>query len=63
MKDPITASTASRITRFAESTIRLWAAQGILPSLRLPSGIRVYERADVERIARERERQHDDDAA
>jgi excisionase family DNA binding protein len=54
MREPISGSTAAKILNCAESTIRLWADQGRLPHLRLPSGIRVFERADVERLAAQR---------
>jgi DNA-binding transcriptional MerR regulator len=56
MREPITGSTAAKIIDCAESTIRLWADQGVLPYLRLPSGIRVYERDDVELLAQRAER-------
>jgi DNA-binding transcriptional MerR regulator len=57
----VTTSTAAQIAGRAESTIRLWADRGDLPSVRLPSGIRLYDRRDVERVAREHD-DHQDDA-
>jgi DNA-binding transcriptional MerR regulator len=64
MRDPVTTSTAAQICSRSESTIKLWADRGVLPSLRLPTGIRIFERRDVERVARERQKQAaKDDAA
>lgn len=58
-RDPITSSTAAKILDCPESTTRYYADRGRLPYARLPSGIRIYERADVERLARELARQRD----
>jgi DNA-binding transcriptional MerR regulator len=55
MTEPITISTAARIIGHPESTVRFWAKRGLLPSLCLPSGLRIFEKADVERFARERQ--------
>jgi hypothetical protein len=49
MYQPVTTSTAAQIAGRPESTIKFSADRGELPSFRLPSGIRVYERADVDR--------------
>jgi hypothetical protein len=53
MQDPVTTSTAAYILGWPESTVRLRANSGRLPSRRLPSGIRIFERAVLERIAQE----------
>jgi DNA-binding transcriptional MerR regulator len=50
----LTTGSAARIAGVSESTIRLWAVSGVLPSLVTRSGTRVYYTSDVERVARER---------
>ena len=54
MREPITGSTAAKIIDCSESTVRLWADHGVLPNVRLPWGIRLFELADVERLAAQR---------
>jgi DNA-binding transcriptional MerR regulator len=54
MDQLLTTSSAARTAECAESTIRLWAVQGLLPYQRTATGQRLFAQADVERVARER---------
>lgn len=49
-------ATAARLLSISEGRIRQLANAGVLPVISTPLG-RTYRRADVERLARERERQ------
>lgn len=53
--DILTASEAARVLRLSVQTVREWADSGRLPSTRTAAGWRLFERCDIERIARERE--------
>ncbi len=53
--DPVTSSTAALIIRCGESSVRYYADRGRIRYQRLPSGIRLYERADCERVRCERQ--------
>jgi excisionase family DNA binding protein len=46
--EKLTTSSAARLRRVSEGTIRKWANDGRLPSERTESGIRLFNRADVE---------------
>ncbi len=52
---PLTTTDAARIAGVAANTIRLWERLGRLPALRTASGVRLFARADVERVAAERQ--------
>jgi DNA-binding transcriptional MerR regulator len=57
LNDFVTSSTAARIATdagysVADRTIRFWADKGDLPNLRLPSGIRLFLKRDILRVAR-----------
>ena len=52
--DFITTSDAARIAKVSEDTIRAWERRGILPATKTPSGLRIFSRADVERLAANR---------
>ena len=52
--DFITTADAARIAKVSEDTIRAWERRGILPATKTPSGLRLFSRADVERLAAER---------
>jgi DNA-binding transcriptional MerR regulator len=58
MSEPITSSTAAHIVTeisgriCPESTLRYYADRGRLEYVRLPGGIRLYEKAAVVRLAR-----------
>jgi len=48
--DYLTTATAARALGIAEQTVRLWVRRGDLPAIRLSSGLRIYRRADVDRL-------------
>lgn len=54
MTEPITISTAAKILDRPESTVRFWAKRGLIPSRRLPSGLRLFEKSEVEQFRQER---------
>ncbi len=51
----IPSSHAARLIGVSQSTIRLWANSGKLPAQKLAGGMNVFELADVERLAAERQ--------
>jgi DNA-binding transcriptional MerR regulator len=52
--DLLTTGAAGRIAGRAAETIRSWANAGLLPlAARTESGVRLYRREDVERVAME----------
>lgn len=56
----ITTATAARILRTSEGTVRALERRGELPATRTPTGMRLFEQAVVERVARNRaQRNHD----
>jgi predicted site-specific integrase-resolvase len=52
--DLILTAEAARIAHVASETIRLWERQGRLSAIKTSRGVRLFDRADVERLARER---------
>jgi DNA-binding transcriptional MerR regulator len=52
---PLLTSQVARLLDVAPETIRLWERQGILPAVKTDKGVRLFDRRDVERLARERE--------
>jgi predicted site-specific integrase-resolvase len=52
--DLILTAEAARIAHVASETIRLWERQGRLSAIKSSRGVRLFDRADVERLARER---------
>jgi excisionase family DNA binding protein len=52
--DPISTTEAAHILLVSAETVRQWADTGRLPATRTGSGMRLFDRADVERLARER---------
>lgn len=54
MNDLLTTRDAARVFDVAPDTIRSWERIGKLPATRTESGLRVFSRADVERVAAER---------
>ena len=48
-------SQAARILAVASETVRTWERVGKLHAVRTAGGVRLFDRADVERLARERE--------
>jgi excisionase family DNA binding protein len=52
----IMVSEAARVARVSPDTIRRWEQSGRLEAIRTSGGIRLFSRADVERVAVERAR-------
>jgi excisionase family DNA binding protein len=52
--DPILTTEAAHILAVSAETVRLWERAGRLPALRTSGGVRLFDRRDVERLARER---------
>ncbi len=48
----------ARATGVAGATVIAWERSGKLAALRSASGVRIFRRADVERLAAEREARH-----
>ena len=51
---PCLAAEAARILGVTPATVRLMESRGELPATRTESGVRIFDRADVERLAAER---------
>jgi excisionase family DNA binding protein len=51
----LTAGDVAKLIRVAPSTVRLWAETGRLSAIRTAGGVRLFDRLEVERFARERE--------
>lgn len=45
---------AARILAVSSDTVRRWERTGRLPAVKTSGGVRVFDRADVERLAAER---------
>ena len=54
--DPVLTTEAARILNVSQETVRQWERRGILPAHKTARGVRLFDRRDVERLARERER-------
>ena len=54
IKDPVTVGEAARTLCDCEQTVRNLERRGILPASRLGNGTRIFERADVEKLRREK---------
>ena len=52
----LTPSEAAHVLSLSADTVRSLSDKGILPTLRTMSGRRLFRRADVERLAQERQR-------
>jgi len=52
--DPVLTTEAARILGVSTETVRLWERKGILPAHKTTGGVRLFDRADVERLAAER---------
>jgi excisionase family DNA binding protein len=52
---PLLTSEVAQILQVSEATVRLWESGGRLHARRTARGVRLFDRADVERLARERE--------
>ena len=53
--DPLLTSEVARILDVSPETVRLWERLGRLPALKTARGVRIFDRRDVERLARERQ--------
>lgn len=54
VSDLLTVGDAAKVAGVAAETIRLWERLGKLPAMRTASGLRLFNRADVEQFARRR---------
>jgi excisionase family DNA binding protein len=52
--DLLLVSDAARLIGVSDKTIRLWERVGRLPARKTVRGVRLFDRRDVERLARER---------
>jgi excisionase family DNA binding protein len=52
---PLLTSSAARILNVTPDTVRAWERSGRLPAVKTDRGVRLFDRRDVERLARERE--------
>ena len=52
--DPVLTTEAAHILKVSPETIRHWERIGILPAVKTERGVRLFDRRDVERLARER---------
>jgi excisionase family DNA binding protein len=52
---PLLTSEVARILDVSAETIRLWERSGRLPARKTEKGVRLFDRRDVERLARERQ--------
>ena len=50
--DPVLTSEAGRILHRSAETVRAMERAGILKAIRTATGVRIFNRADVERLAR-----------
>ena len=50
----LTTSSAARVLHVADGTVRQMARRGELPAIRTEGGVRLFDPADVDRVARER---------
>jgi DNA-binding transcriptional MerR regulator len=50
---PIFTSTAAQILGVSEATVRLWEGTGRLKAIRTDRGVRLFDRAACEQLARE----------
>jgi predicted site-specific integrase-resolvase len=58
--DWLTVNGAGRILEIADNTVRDWHRRGKLREIRTQSGIRLFHRDEVERLAAEKARRSDD---
>ena len=53
--DPVLTTEAAHILKVSPETIRHWERIGILPAVKTERGVRLFDRRDVEQLARERQ--------
>jgi excisionase family DNA binding protein len=58
MNPPLMTSEAARILHVSADTVRLFERSGLLPATKTNSGLRLFDRKDVERLAVERGQRH-----
>jgi excisionase family DNA binding protein len=51
---PLLTSEVARLLNVSPETVRIWERLGKLPALKTSRGVRLFDRRDVERLARER---------
>ena len=49
----LTSSSAARFIQKSEGSVRVYAANGRLPCIRTPTGLRLFRRADLEKFVGE----------
>ncbi len=54
--DPILTNEAAQILKVTPSTTRRYADAGLLNATRTPSGVRIFSRSEVEKVAAENRR-------
>ena len=55
MFDPLLTNEAARVLAVSPETVRFWERVGRLRAVKTASGLRLFDRRDVERLARDRE--------
>jgi excisionase family DNA binding protein len=55
MSDPLLTNEAAQLLKVSPETVRVWERTGVLPAVKTAKGVRLFARADVERLAAERE--------
>lgn len=55
--DLLLTTEASRILQVSAETVRVWERRGYLSAIRTAGGVRLFARADVQRLAQERQSQ------
>lgn len=53
-RDLVFTSEAARLLEVSPETVRLWERAGKLTALRVSGGVRLFERSEIEKVARER---------
>jgi excisionase family DNA binding protein len=53
--DLLLTGSVARLLNVSAETVRLWERTGRLPAIRVDGRVRLFERRDVQRLARERE--------
>jgi DNA-binding transcriptional MerR regulator len=51
---PMTVSTAARVLRVSEASVKAFERRGLLPATRTESGVRLFAPRDVQRLATDR---------
>jgi excisionase family DNA binding protein len=51
---PLLTAEAAQLLGVSEATVRLWERHGRLDAIKTARGVRLFDRRDIERLARER---------